>query len=159
MTIPEKQSISPETSPESIPSRTRIRAGVVIAIIGFLLFLLGAKPSLFGFDRSHVVGFIQTSVFVGGLAVLCLGGYIGLIPFWKNGERTIAADIGLRLVVTGFLISAVAGLADVVGMGTQPPPRIPFFGPWQATGVQVGQVVIAIGFLMLIPYQRAKKQR
>jgi hypothetical protein len=28
----------------------------------------------------------------------------------------------------------------------------PYFGPWQSGGVVIGQVVIAIGFLMMIPY-------
>jgi hypothetical protein len=32
-------------------------------------------------------------------------------------------------------------------------PKTPYFGPWQAGGVLIGQFVIAIGFLMVIPYQ------
>jgi hypothetical protein len=128
-------------------------------LLGLFVFLLGARPSLFGLDRSPVVGFIQVSVFSVGLGIICLGGYIGLTGFWKNGSRTISADIGSRLVATGYVIAVFAGMADVFGMGTQTFPRVPFFGPWQATGVEIGQVLIAVGFVLLIPYQRRKLSR
>jgi hypothetical protein len=100
-----------------------------------------------------VVGFVQISVFLLGLAIICVGGMMGLLAFWKGKPRTIIADIGLRLVSTGYVISVFAGMADVFGMGSQPLPGIPYFGPWQATGVVIGQVLIAVGFLMIIPYR------
>jgi hypothetical protein len=50
------------------------------------------------------------------------------------------------------VIAVFAGMADVAGMGAQTLPDTPFFGPLQAIGVLVGQVVIAVGFLMFIPY-------
>jgi hypothetical protein len=79
------------------------------------------------------------------------------MSFWRNGDRTIAADIGTRLVVTGYVVAVFSGMADVFGFGTRVPPLVPFFGPWQATGVQIGEALIAIGFLLLIPIQRRKK--
>lgn len=151
-------SISPKTKPlATLPSRFRIRAGLSITLIGLLVFLVGARPSLFGLDRSPVVGFVQISVFLVGLASICIGGYICLMAFWRNGDRSIPADIGIRMVTTGYVISVFCGMADVFGFGSQLRPHIPFFGPWQAAGVQMGELVIAIGFLMLIPYQRTKK--
>src|SRR5512136_1747074 len=98
----ERSNISPDTTPGTLPSRARIRAGMIIAVIGFFVFLLGARPSLFGLDRSPVVGFVQTAVFTGGMGILCLGGYISLMTFWKSGSTTIAADIGQRLIITGY---------------------------------------------------------
>ncbi|KAF0108475.1 MAG: hypothetical protein FD146_1049 [Anaerolineaceae bacterium] len=159
MTTPEQTSVSPDTSPVGLPSRMRIRFGLTLTIFGLFLFLLGARPGLFGLDRSPVVGFVQISVFLIGLAVICVGGYICLTAFWKNGSRTIAADIGSRLVATGYVIVVFAGMADVFGMGTQGTPKIPFFGPWQAVGVQVGEAVIALGFLLLIPYRKLKARQ
>ena len=153
-----KASLSPETTPlGALPSRFRVRSGLFITLIGLLAFLVGARPSLFDLDRSPVVGFVQISVFLIGLAGICIGGYICLMAFWRNGDRSIPADIGIRMVTTGYLISVFCGMADVFGFGTQLRPRVPFFGPWQAAGVQVGEAVIAIGFLLLIPYQHAKK--
>jgi len=132
----------------------RIKFGLIVTLFGFFVFLVGARPAWFGWDRSVVVGFIQIAVFLVGLALISLGGYISLMTFWNNGSRTIAADIGMRLVSTGYVIAVFSGMADVFGMGTQKLPVVPFFGNLQSLGVQVGESIIAIGFLLLIPYQR-----
>jgi hypothetical protein len=157
MSVAKTPSLSPDTRPENIPSRFRIRAGLFMTLSGLLVFLVGARPAIFGLDRSPVVGFVQISIFLVGLAGICIGGYVSLMAFWKNGDRTIPADIGTRLVTTGYVIAVFSGMADVFGFGSQLRPRVPYFGPWQATGVQIGEAVIAIGFLLLIPYRLPKK--
>lgn len=136
----------------------RIRFGLAVTVFGFLLFLLGAEPDLFGFDRSPATGFVQILVFLIGLAFMCLGGYISLASLWNGYEKTIAADIGLRLVSTGYVIAVASGMADVFGFGSQPPPKIPYFGGWQAAGVMIGQGVVALGFLLLIPFRQSRKK-
>lgn len=133
-------------------SYLRIRFSLMSVAFGLLVFLIGAKPQWFGWDRSPVVGFVQIAVFLIGLGMICGGGYIGLSALWGSEQRSIIADIGLRLVGTGYVIAVFAGMADVFGMGSQPLPDVPFFGPWQAGGVLIGEAIIAIGFLMLIPY-------
>ncbi len=133
-------------------SYLRIRFSLITVGIGLLIFAVGAKPNWFGWDRSPVVGFIQISVFLVGLALICIGGFVGLSALWGKEQRSIIADIGLRLVGTGYVVAVFTGMADVFGMGTQPSPNVPYFGPWQAAGVLIGQSVIALGFLMLIPY-------
>ncbi len=133
--------------------RFRIRLSLILTLIGFLIFLLGAEPGLFELDRSPVIGFVQISVFLIGLAVICVGGYIGLAALWNGRQKTIAAELGLRLVSTGYVIAVASGMADVFGFGSQPLPLIPFFGPVQAIGVMLGEAVIALGFLLLIPLQ------
>jgi len=134
-------------------SSTKIRLGVLLTMIGFGAFLLGADPGLFGLDRSPLVGFVQTFTFSAGLAVICLGGFISLKASQDpDREQTIAQDIGLRLVATGYLISLVSAMADVFGFGTQTWPVAPFFGPWQAAGVLIGEIIISIGFLLYIPF-------
>lgn len=157
MTPPEKSTPQPDTTPTGIPSRMRTRFGLSLTLLGLVIFLVGARPAIFGLDRSPVVGFVQIAVFLVGLAIVCIGGYICLVSFWKNGTRTIAADIGSRLVATGYVVAVFAGMADIFGLGTQILPRVPLFGPWQATGVQIGEVLIAIGFVLLIPFQRRKQ--
>jgi len=147
-----------DTPRENLPSRFRIQFGLLATSIGLLIFLVGVRPGIFGLDRSPVVGFVQIAVFLVGMAIICLGGYVTMMAFWKNGERTISADIGTRLVTTGYVIAVFSGMADVFGFGTQLRPRVPYFGPWQATGVQIGEVVIAIGFLLLIPYRMPRKR-
>lgn len=138
--------------PASGISYLRIRFSLIAVAIGLLIFAIGAKPNWFGWDRSPVVGFIQIAVFLIGLALICIGGFVGLSALWGKDQRSIIADIGLRLVGTGYVIAVFTGMADLFGMGSQPLPNVPYFGPWQAGGVLIGQSVIAIGFLMLVPY-------
>ena len=130
----------------------RIRFSITAVLFGFFVFAVGAKPGWFGWDRSPVVGFVQIAVFLIGLALICIGGYVGLVALWGSDPRSIVADIGMRLVGTGYVVSVFTGMADIFGMGSQPLPMVPYFGPWQSGGVLIGQVVIAIGFLMMIPY-------
>ena len=139
-----------------VPARSngkklRIRFGLGGLTLGLLIFILGAQPGIFGLDRSPVTGFVQIAVFLIGQGMICIGGYIILNTLWNGTEKTIAADIGLRLVATGYVICVTSGMADVFGFGNQPFPKLPYFGPWQAIGVMFGETIIAIGFLMLIP--------
>ena len=148
------------TEPAIRISYIRIRFSLIAVGVGLFVFVVGAKPNWFGWDRSPVVGFIQIAVFLMGLAMICLGGYVGLTALWGREQRSIIADIGLRLVGTGYVIAVFTGMADVFGLGTQPLPMVPYFGPWQSTGVLIGQIVIALGFLMTIPYHfNTKKHR
>jgi hypothetical protein len=43
-------------------------------------------------------------------------------------------------------------MADVFGFGTQAWPAPPFFGPTQAVGVVIGEFIIAVGFLLYMPF-------
>lgn len=134
-------------------SYLRVRFSLISVIAGLLILLIGAKPGWFGLDNAPVVGFVQIAVLLVGLGMICVGGYIGMSALWGKEQRSIIADIGSRLIGTGYVITIFAGLADMFGMGAQTLPDNPYFGPLQATGVFIGQIFIAIGFLMLIPYQ------
>jgi len=140
------------------PAVERIRWGAVVTVLGFVVFIIGTKPESLGLDRSPVIGFAQITVFILGLGIICLGGYIGLASLWGNDEKSIPADIGLRLVATGYVISVFTGMADIFGMTLQANPEVPFFGPWQAMGVELGMAVVALGMLMLVPYHRLRKR-
>ncbi|MFZ2095824.1 MAG: hypothetical protein WAV05_04215 [Anaerolineales bacterium] len=134
--------------------RLRIRIGLGATIFGFLIYLLGAEPGLFGLDRSPVVGFVQIATFLVGLGIICLGGYISLMVLWNGGQKSIASDIGLRLVGTGYVIAVACGMADIFGFGSNNYPKIPVFGIYQQIGFILGEVVIGIGLLLLIPYKK-----
>lgn len=129
----------------------RRRLGLVIAVVGLVIFVLGVNPGLFRLDRSPVVGFVQIAVFLVGLALICLGGIFTLTALWAGQEKTIAADIGYRLVATGYVVAAASGMADVFGFGSQPFPSTPYFGQWQALGVMAGEILVIIGFILMIP--------
>ena len=134
-------------------SRTlRKRLGILITLTRLLIFKVGTTPASFGLDRSPVVGFVQIAVFILGLGLLSLGGYFTLDALWRERQKTITAELGARLIATGYVIALASGLADVFGLGTRPLPSVPFFGYWQARGVLIGQVVIFIGLAMMVPY-------
>jgi len=138
-------------------SRTRINFGLGLTILGFLVFLLGADPGMFGLDRSPYIGFVQTATFSTGLALLCLGGFLCFKGCQlEESIQSLAQDVGIRLVATGYLISLISGMADVFGFGTQTWPALPFFGPRQAAGVVVGEIIIAIGFILYMPFFSTK---
>lgn len=148
-----------EDNEEILPElqRGRIRFGTYAILFGFLVLLLGAKPELFGLDRSPVVGFIQIAVMLIGLGIICLAGYLIVHALWRRTTPSIAADIGLRLVSTGYVITLFSGMADIFGIGSEALPMVPFFGVWQARGMEIGMGIIAIGFVMMFPYQKLHK--
>ncbi|PJH76592.1 MAG: hypothetical protein CO064_00395, partial [Anaerolineae bacterium CG_4_9_14_0_8_um_filter_58_9] len=78
-TSEKEKSLSPDTTPEAAPSRFRVRLGLSVTLLGFIVFLVGARPELFFLDRSPVVGFVQIAVFLVGLALICMGGYVSLM--------------------------------------------------------------------------------
>jgi hypothetical protein len=125
---------------------------LALTLVGFLVFLIGARPDVFGLDRSPVIGFVQIAVFTVGLAILLIGGYVSLMALWKGQHISIAADIGQRLVATGYVVAVFAAMADVFGLGSHVYPKIPYFGIWQQIGVMFGQALMAFGFLFMIPW-------
>jgi len=138
-------------------SNTRINIGLGLTIGGFLIFLLGADPAIVGLDRSLYIGFVQTATFSFGLAMLCLGGFLSFKACQQaDSIQSLAQDIGVRLVATGYLIALISGMADVFGFGTQSWPAPPFFGPTQASGVIAGEITIAIGFILYMPFLSTK---
>lgn len=144
-------------SPPPLNGKFRTRLGLILTFVGFLIFLIGAVPGIFGLDRSPVIGFVQIGVFLAGLALICVGGYVCINGLWNNHPKSILADIGVRLVSTGYVIAFVCGFADVFGFGTQIPPTIPYYGSLQATGVLVGEVLIAVGFVLQVPFHLLMK--
>ena len=130
--------------------RKRIEVGLLSTFFGFLLVVLGSKPEFFGMDRSPVIGFMQTATFLVGLGVIGLSGYFCLMSFWPKGYTTITADFGIRLLATGWLIAVFSGMADVFGFGSHPMSGLVFFGKLQAMGVEIGEMFMGIGLVMMM---------
>jgi hypothetical protein len=146
------------TSNNGKMAKLQANIGLGLTLGGFLIFLLGANPGLFGLDGSPVIGFAQTATFSFGLTFLCLGGFISFKSCRRSDRiQSLAQDIGIRLVATGYLVALISGMADVFGFGTQSWPALPFFGPRQATGVVAGELIIAVGFLLYMPFFTATK--
>lgn len=128
----------------------RARRWMTIVFFGLFIFLIGMWPDLIGMDRSPVVGFVQIGVWLTGLAILLLGAY-ATIRVVRNGVPTsLRADVGLRLISTGYVVAGVASLADFIGVGAQ---RMPFitFGPVQVIGLVTGVLLSLLGIILYWP--------
>ena len=163
MTKPEEKTIKNQKKQQiEIPlpplRRVRIRFSLLVAFVGFMIFLVGAQPGWFFLDRSPVVGFVQIAVMMIGLATLCIGGYVAIHSLWRNQTPSILSDIGLRLVSTGYVVVIFSGMADIFGIGSHPLPGVPIFGVWQARGMEIGLTIIAIGFVMMFPFNHFAKK-
>ncbi len=136
-------------------SPRRVQFGLIVSTLGSLVYFLGLKPQLLGLDRSPVLGFMQIGVMLVGLSMISLGGHQAMRGLWGRRKSSIAAEMGARLVGTGLVIAIFSGLADIFGLGSHTfPTMVPFFGKWQARGVQAAEGMIAIGLLLMIPYSR-----
>jgi hypothetical protein len=144
-----------ETRPVHPLPKIRIRISLLATLAGFIIFLIGARPGFFGLDRSPVVGFIQIAVMLLGIGIICVSGYSTIRALWCRETPSVSADIGWRLVSTGFVVAMFSGFADVFGVGTHPLPGVPYFGVWQARGMEIGCAIIAIGFILMFPFNRS----
>lgn len=132
----------------------RARRWMTIVLLGLFIFAIGVQPDILGLNRSLTVGFVQIGVWLTGLAILLLSSY-ATIRVVRNGKRTsLRADIGTRLIATGYVVAAVASLADFIGVGAQQMPFI-VFGPVQVIGLVTGVLLSLIGVILYWP-RRAK---
>lgn len=139
--------VAPPLSPRQI---SWARRWMTIVLLGLLLFLVGIEPDLIALDRSPVVGFVQIGVFLTGLALVLLGGYSAVRVIRNGREKSLRADVGLRLIATGFVIAASASLADFMAIGSHRMPLI-HFGPLQTTGLILGVVISLLGLALYLP--------
>ena len=133
--------------------QTTIRGSLITVMVGIFMLVLGLRPDLFGLYRGLYIGFTQIIMILIGIALLTLGAYISLNAFWSCTEKSLLADIGSRLIMTGLVICAFTALADAFGFGTNPPPLV-ILGTLQSQGVIIGMGVIILGLLMMIRWDR-----
>ncbi len=134
----------------AMPRRARSRLGLSIVALGFLLYILAWEPQWFGLDMApDQIGLVQLLVFIAGLGLILFGGLIYMRARW-NGHHPLPlrVDLGLRLAATGYLFTGIAALADILGFGSHPNPREAYFGPWQLTGIYIGEGLMLVGFLI-----------
>jgi len=130
----------------------KIKLSILIAALGLLTFTLGAHPNWFGLETTKSVGFLQILFMVIGLGVFSAGTYAAFRLLWNGRKVTIIAQIGGRLIATGYVVAAASVMADVLGLGSQSWPRTAHFGPLQHFGLLTGEAIIAVGLLMLYPW-------
>jgi uncharacterized membrane protein len=126
---------------------------MTIVLLGLFIFVIGVQPDILGLNRSLTVGFVQIGVWLTGLAILLMASY-ATVRVVRNGKPTsLRADIGTRLLATGYVVAAVASLADFIGVGAQQMPFITF-GPVQVIGLVTGVILSLLGVIFYWPRRK-----
>lgn len=137
----------------------RRQVGAALLGVGLAVALLGAKPEWFRLSLSPAIGLIQLLTLLFGLGLAALGAYLRLLAAWHaDGVLPLRADLGVRIAATGYILIAVAALADILGFGSHPNPKEAYFGPWQRWGMGVGFGVLVAGFLLALPWRRLREE-
>jgi hypothetical protein len=123
---------------------------MIVVLIGLGIFTIGVNPDLMGLDRSPVIGFVQVGVWLTGLGILVLGAYAAVRVVRNSRPNSLRADIGLRLIATGYVVAAAASLADFIGIGSHHLPWI-YFGPIQVMGLAMGGLTSLVGIVLYWP--------
>jgi len=137
---------------EAIP-KEKVRSArlwLLMVVAGIVAFVIGVAPQVIGMNRSQVIGFVQIGVWLLGLAVTILASFIVIRIFRNRRPLSLRADIGMRLIATGYVVSATASLADFIGVGAQRMPAISF-GPLQVFGLVIGIVTSVLGLFLYWP--------
>lgn len=139
----------------------RVRRVVVAAlsIVGLLVVVGAVATELLGLDLTPGFGVLQTLAFLVGLTALTIAAYLfmsaGRPP---DAPRSLQADVGVRLSLTGLVFCYVTGFADLIRIGTHVQPEFerPFIGPLQLGGFVVG-LLILLGGMVLYYTSRGKR--
>jgi len=138
--------------PSSLTPRqiTWARRWMTFVILGLLVFVIGIYPDLIGMNRSRVIGFIQMGVWLAGLGLLLMGAFLTVRVVRNGRPMSLRAEVGTRLIATGYVISAAASLADFLAIGSHRLPWV-YLGPLQVAGLAGGVVVSLLGVLLYWP--------
>ncbi|MEM7113064.1 MAG: hypothetical protein AAF614_11570 [Chloroflexota bacterium] len=124
---------------------------VVLVVLGVLLSGLALSAELLGLDITPGFGIVQMLPLLLGISCLTLAIYLYLQSLRPlDTPRSLQADIGVRLTATGLVFAYVAGLSDLMGVGTHLQPNFerPFVGPLQLGGLLLGVAIIIVGLLL-----------
>ena len=134
--------------------QTRLaRLWMTVMFIGLLIFMVGIQPDLIGMNRSITVGFVQIGVWLTGLAILLVAAY-STVRVIRNGKpNSLRADIGIRLIATGYVVAAVGSLADFIGVGAHRMPVV-HFGYIQMIGLVTGVLLSMLGVILYMPWTK-----
>ena len=142
------------------PVRVRRAVIAVLSVLGLLLTIGAVATELLGLDLTPGFGVLQTLAFLMGLTALTIAVYLfmaaGRPP---DAPRSLQADIGVRLSLTGLVFCYVTGFADLIRIGTHVQPEFerPFIGPLQLGGFVVGLLILLAG-IVLYYTSRGKRQ-
>lgn len=125
--------------------------GIIVALTGGVATFVGFFPGVMGLDNAAGVGFFQIMVVLIGFALIILGAYLFVqATYYYGADHNFAQQIATRLSLTGLILSLASGLADVLGIGSNPfiGDQRGYFGTVQFIGMFGGFVIASIGVLI-----------
>ena len=139
--------------------RLRNMITISLLLVGVILVAISLGAELLGLDLTPGFGLIQMLELLIGLTMLTVAGYIQIYAIRdQKTPRSLQADIGLRLGATGLVLAYVAGLSDLLGIGTHIQPDFPgpFIGPFQLIGIGLGILLVTGGMLLYFTSRGAR---
>lgn len=124
---------------------------LILFLIGNVLTVVSLAAEILGLDLTPGFGVVQMLQLLVGLTLLTLAGFIHIYTLrGPNTPRSLQADIGIRLAATGLVFAYIAGLADLLGIGTHVDPEFarPYVGPLQLGGLVLGIISITAGMIL-----------
>jgi hypothetical protein len=124
---------------------------IALFLLGLVLIAVSIWADVLGIDITPGFGVFQVLGSLFGITFLTTAGYLFLADSADTKrERALLADVGIRMGLTGLLTCYVAGLADLLGVGTHQGVRFerPFFGPLQIGGLLLGLLLVLVGLVL-----------
>lgn len=122
-----------------------------LIVLGIVLVIGALVADPIGLDLTPGFGVLQTLAFLVGITLLTIAIYLYLLEMRPLASpRSLQADIGIRLSLTGLVLSYVTGFADLIRIGTHVQPEFerPFIGPLQFGGLALGLLVLVAGMIL-----------
>jgi hypothetical protein len=120
-------------------------------LIGNVLTVLSLAAEILGLDMTPGFGMVQMAQLLVGITLLTTAGFLHLYRLRApDTPRSLQGDVGIRLAATGLVFAWVAGLSDLLGIGTHVEPAFerPYVGPLQLGGLALGIFSIVAGMLL-----------
>lgn len=125
--------------------------GIAIGLLGVVIAAMGLFPGLTGLEPTPGIGIVQIFAILAGFTLLIFGALVYVkFTFFPHTHSNLLQQVGTRLAMTGLVLAALAGLADVLGFGSHgnDPQTIIFLGPWQAIAILMNFLLSAFGVLI-----------
>lgn len=124
---------------------------LLLFLVGNVLVILSLAAEILGLNLTPGFGIVQMVQLLFGLTLLALAGFLHIYSLRApDTPRSLQADIGIRLAATGLVFAYVAGLSDLMGIGTHVEPNFerPYVGPLQLGGLVLGIISITVGMIL-----------
>ncbi|MGJ3240930.1 MAG: hypothetical protein ACFE0Q_19635 [Anaerolineae bacterium] len=127
------------------------QVGIAFAALGVMVALMGLFPGVTGVEETPGIGVVQVFMLLAGYAMMTFGGLIyAKFTFYLDVKPTLSQQIGIRLMLTGLLFAAIAGLADILGFGSHVRSESSdiFFGNLQGIGIIACLTISSLGVVI-----------